>query len=222
MKEEKKTSGKKGDKKVSNIEYWEQRLMMCEHMPDQMKALNGWTDEEIAEEIVFLSQKIKFSKQGKSSRTKGATYENKVRDRFLDKWGVRLVRTPMSGGFQKSADNDSFRGDLSCLDKDVDFRLSPECKKQQTWNLRKWFDQAKDDAPKGKIPIVIYHDFQQIKNNKVVRKADDFVMLRLEDFLDIVDQSKVVLKKKPEGIKRDVSGSRGNRKGIKRIKPSRS
>lgn len=207
--------------KVSKLDYWKQQLMMCEQLPDQMMAVNGWTVEELEEEIAYLKKKIGHSTQGTASRRKGANYENVIAKKIYESWGIRLVRTPMSGGFQKSQENDSMRGDLSCLDKTINFKLSPECKKQKTWNLRDWFKQAKEDAPEGKIPIVFFHDFQKIQDGKVVRKAEDYVMLRTEDFLNIIAQDKIIEKK--EGMKRNgKSGTRkkisGGSKGIIRSK----
>lgn len=202
-------------RKIKNIELLQTELQMYEQMPEQIMVIKGWTQEELEENIADLTQKIEMSKKGKSSRTKGAVYENSIAKRFLESWGVRLVRTPMSGGFQKSSDNEEIRGDLSCLDKNTKFLLSPECKKQKTWKLREWFKQAKEDTPKGKIPIVIFHDFQQIKDGKRVHEAEDYVMIRLEDFLNITDQSKVVIKTEPKkgmkrnGLSRRIKASEG-------------
>jgi hypothetical protein len=202
--------------KVKNVEHWTLKLQMYEQLPEQSMALNGWTEEELQEEIADLKQKIEYSRRGKSSRIKGATYENAIAKKFGDKWGIRLVRTPMSGGFQKSSDNEDIRGDLSCLDKGTRFLLHPECKKQKTWKLREWYKQAKEDCPSGKIPVVIYHEFRKIEEGKRVREAEDFVQIRLSDFLEIVDKDKVVIKEK--GMKRD-----GERKAnkIKRIRTSK-
>lgn len=195
-------------KKIKNIELLQTELKMYEQMPEQIMVIKGWTQEELEQNIEDLTQKITLSKRGKSSRAKGATYENTIAKKIGEKWNIRLVRTPMSGGFQKSSDNEDIRGDLSCLDKDTKFILSPELKKHKTWKLREWFKQSKEDCPNGKIPIVIYHDFQQIKDGKRVNEAEDYVMIRLGDFLNITDQSKVVIR---GGAKRDLP---------KQIKPS--
>lgn len=186
---------------------------MYEQMPEQIMVIKGWTQKQLDSAIADLTQKITLSSRGKSARRKGASYENIVASKFLEKWGIRLVRTPMSGGFQKSSDNETLRGDLSCLDKNTFFGLSPECKNQKTWKLREWFKQAKEDCPPGKIPIVIYHDTLVNKDGKRVQNAEDYVMIRLNDFLDITDQSKVVIKSEEKGIKRDgkVLRRRNNR-----------
>lgn len=194
-KEPEKKTKSRSSKKVKNIDFWKQSLMMLEQMPEQMMTINGWNADQLAEEIADLTQKITQSQRGTTSRRKGSSYENTIAKKFLDKWGIRLVRTPMSGGFQKSSDNESIRGDLSCLDESITFRLHPECKNQKTWNLRSWYKQAGEDCPPGKIPIVIYHDSQKIKDGKRIHEAGDFVKIRLEDFLSIVDVEKVVVKK---------------------------
>jgi hypothetical protein len=202
--------------KVKNIDHWKLQLQMYEQMPENVMTINGWTAEKLVEEIADLKQKIEQSQRGKSSRRKGASYENFIAKKIGEKWMIRLVRTPMSGGFQKSSDNEDIRGDLSCLDKNKKFLLHPECKKQKTWSLRKWFKQAKEDCPEGKIPTVIFHDFQEIKDGKRVNDAEDFVMIRLDDFLEIVDETKVIIKTK-EGMKRDGTtfNERSNQSGKK-------
>jgi hypothetical protein len=197
--------------KVKNIDHWKLQLQMYEQMPDNVKALNGWSQEELEHEIADLKQKIEQSQRGKSSRRKGASYENTIAKVIGEKWGIRLVRTPMSGGFQKSSDNEDIRGDLSCLDKNTYFKLHPECKKQKTWKLRDWFKQADSDCPKGKIPIVIFHEFQKNVEGKREVEAEDFVQIRLSDFLEIVDESKIIIKK--AGMKRDGNKSLNGRNG---------
>ena len=215
---------KRKSNSVKSIELYKQELQMYEQMPEQIMVLKGWTREELDLAVSDLKGKVALSQQGTSARTKGARYEITVAKHFLEKWKVRLVRTPMSGGFQKSSDNDTFRGDLSCIDPNIDFRLSPECKKQKTWKLREWFKQAEEDTPKGKIPVVIFHEFKKVEEGKQVRKAEDYVMIKLSDFLDIVDTQKVVLpKQKTKGIERNakIRGNGRASKGIKRGKASR-
>ena len=214
---EKKT--KKKTKKIKQIELLETELQMYEQMPEQIKQLKGWSQKELEERIEELRQKIEQSKRGKSSKIKGATYENKIAKKFQEVWGIRLVRTPLSGGFQKSSDNEEIRGDLSCIDKGIKFLLHPECKYQRAWKLREWFNQAQEDCPSGKIPIVIFHKHQKIESGKLVDTADDFVQIRLDDFLKIVDKSKVIIKEEQKGATRD-EGKR-SKKSVKRIIPRR-
>ena len=214
------TETKKREPKVKSIDLYKQELQMYEQMPEQIKVIKGWTQTELEQAIADLTQKITLSKRGKSSRVKGASYENTVAKKFAEKWGIRLVRTPMSGGFQKSSDNESIRGDLSCLEKNTFFKLSPECKNQKTWKLREWYKQSREDCPPGKVPLVIFHQSQENKDGKRAIEAEDFVMISLSDFLDLTDQNKAVIRTK-EGVtrnakvRRPISGS----KGIKRNAP---
>ena len=46
----------------------------------------------------------------------------------------------------------------------------------------------------GKLPIVIMHRTQKNENGKRIAEADDFVFLRLKDFLDILDDGKIIKK----------------------------
>lgn len=46
----------------------------------------------------------------------------------------------------------------------------------------------------GKIPIVIMHRPQENLEGKRITKADDFVFLKLSDFLKIVDDKKIIKK----------------------------
>jgi hypothetical protein len=182
-------------RKVSNIEFWKQELMMCQQIPEQMMVLKGWTKEELEENIADLEQKIGYSLQGTKAKRKGSTYERRLAKAFFDKWGVKLVRTPSSGGFQKESNQELIRGDLSCLDPNIDFMLHAEAKNHKTWNLKKWFKQSEEDCPPRKIPVVLYHKPQVIKDGKRIDEADDFVMIRLTDFLEIADKKKVIRRK---------------------------
>lgn len=186
--------------KVTNLEHYQTQLQMLQLAPKQVMKLNGWTQAELNEQIADLEKKIQLSKQGKASKRKGATYENDVAKKFLRKWGLRLVRTPASGGFQKSSDNSLLRGDLSCLDENIDFGLHIECKNHGVWKLNEWWEQAISDCPENSYPVIAFHRRQKAKEGKRVQGAEDFVMLKLEDFLTLVDKSKVV---RPKGaIKR--------------------
>lgn len=144
-------------------------------------------------------RKIEASKRGKKAKQSGGNYERTVASilnkHFNDKnIKLDLKRTPSSGGFQKSANNDSLRGDISNLNKDYNFMLSIECKNATTWSLPKWLKQAQDDCPSGKIPIVAFHCKQLIEDGKVVQKSRNYVCLELEDLLKIVEEEKVARK----------------------------
>ncbi|MMZ46519.1 hypothetical protein D1872_81360 [compost metagenome] len=179
--------------KITNRQLIEEQLSMYTNMPDEICKLRGWDPEQLEAEIVRLETALGLSKSGKMRRTKGATYERKISRKFLEKWKIKLVRTPMSGGFQKAQDNDSIRGDLTCLDEDIFFRLHTECKDHKTWHPKEWYSQAESDCPPNKIPVVICHRGQKIVDGKRVETAEDFVLLKLDDFLEITDTNKVII-----------------------------
>lgn len=140
-----------------------------------------------------LTEKEVRSRRGKASKRKGANYERKIAKVFKEKYNVDLVRTPQSGGFaKKSTKASDFRGDITCLDETVDFKLHIECKDQKTLKIRDWVQQSQEDCPNGKVPLVIYHLPQVIKEGKVVSKSGQYVTLRLEDFLDLVPKDTII------------------------------
>ena len=49
-----------------------------------------------------------------------------------------------------------------------------------------------EDCPQGKIPIVVYHQTQLNENGVRVQEADDFVMIRVSDFLQVLDKDQIV------------------------------
>ena len=135
-----------------------------------------------AEEI-----KERNKKRGKRSRNKGANFERTIAKKFKAFFGVDLVRTPQSGGFaKKSVKADEFRGDIVSADATIDLGIHVECKNAKTWSLPAWLKQAESDCPKGKKPVVIMH-----KPNT----SQDYIVMKLEDFFECVDNTKVIIKK---------------------------
>lgn len=133
------------------------------------------------------STKKQRQKLGKRSKAKGSNYERDVAKKFKNHYGEELTRTPQSGGFaKKSTKADEFRGDIVALDDSVDLVLHIECKNSKTWSLPAWFTQAESDAPKGKVPCVVFHKHGTSK---------DYIALSLEDFFKIVPKE-LILKKK--------------------------
>jgi len=129
--------------------------------------------------LVKRTKKPTKSQLGKRSRNKGSNYEREIAKRF-EKWtGVEFVRTPMSGGFQKSKQTaEDFRGDIVPADRKRVCKVHIECKNQKTWALPNWLKQAQADVNKnGRIPLVIFH-----KHNT----SEDNICLRLEDFYALV------------------------------------
>ena len=159
------------------------------------------------EEIAEVEKKIEQSKRGRRSKSKGSTYERTVAKIIMDRFPVLdLVRTPSSGGFQKSSNNTSLRGDVSNVNEEVEFLLHIEAKNQKTLKLKDWLKQSQEDCPAGKIACVTFHLQQEIKEGKVTQKADDFICLRLSDFLKAVDEESLIKKNevKPKKILKKV------------------
>lgn len=126
-------------------------------------------------------------RRGKRSRNKGSSYERTIAKKFAQVFGVELVRTPQSGGFMKNSDKaDDFRGDILAVDPNIQMDLHIECKNHQKWTLPQWIHQAESDCPKGRIPIVIFHQY---------RTSQDYVCLSLEDFLRLVPKKRIFRKK---------------------------
>lgn len=138
-------------------------------------------------EANLKSAKEQRKKIGKRSKTKGSNYEREVAKKFKSQYNEELTRTPQSGGFaKKSTKADEFRGDIVSLNEEVDLFLHIECKNTKTWSLPAWFEQAESDAPKGKVPCVIFHKHGTSK---------DYIALSLEDFFKIVPKDSIIRKK---------------------------
>ena len=61
------------------------------------------------------------------------------------------------------------------------------CKNAKTWSLPAWFKQAESDCPKGKSPVVVFHQHGTSK---------DYIAMSLEDFFKLVPRERVILRKK--------------------------
>ena len=128
-----------------------------------------------------------LSRQGKRAKRKGGNYERLIAKKFQDRYGVELKRTPQSGGFAKKSEKaDDYRGDITIVDTKQMLKLHIECKNQKQWQLKQWIEQAESDCPKGRTPIVIFHQHNTSK---------DYVCVSLEDFLSLVEKNKVVGKR---------------------------
>lgn len=132
-----------------------------------------------------------------NSKKKGDCYERKIRDVLKESFPrLSFARTPMSGGFQHNTSNEEIRGDITNLNKDYSFLLHIECKNQKVWKLREWINQAKSDCPEKKKPIVVFHAAREVGS-----PATDYVCLSLNDFLELIDKDKVVIKIKKLKLK---------------------
>lgn len=133
------------------------------------------------------NQKEKLVKQGKNAKRKGGQYERDIAKKFQDRYGVELKRTPQSGGFAKKSDKaDDYRGDITIVDTKQMLKLHIECKNQKQWSLPKWISQAEEDCPEGRVPIIVFHQYNSSK---------DFVCLSIEDFFNLVEKDKVIGKR---------------------------
>ena len=134
-----------------------------------------------------MSESEKRSALGRRSRNKGASFERVVAKIIQAVTGFEFLRTPLSGGFAKNTTkcSEGFRGDIVPADKDVKLSLHIECKNAKSWSLPKWFEQAENDCPKGKVPVVIFHKHGTSKN---------YIALDLEDFLKLVPSEKIAVK----------------------------
>lgn len=175
--------------KLTNRKLIEQQLMFYQNNIDKLSP-------EDLEVMKDLEDQLAKSKKGKSAKVKGASYERTIAKIFKKFLNVDLVRTPQSGGFaKKSTKADEFRGDITSLDENTQLKLHIECKNHKTWKLREWFKQSKEDCPKGKIPCVIFHQAQENKDGKRISESEEYISMKLEDFLEIVDINKILKKK---------------------------
>jgi hypothetical protein len=103
-----------------------------------------------------------------NGKNKGASFERTVAKLFSDALGVKLRRTPMSGGW--SHGNPETAGDLVSIEGE--FPYCVECKCEEGWHLEtlftgnhKWFDnwwkQTIRECPDGKIPILVFNRARQ-------------------------------------------------------------
>ena len=126
-------------------------------------------------------------KRGRRSRNKGSNYERSIAKRFAEVYGVELVRTPQSGGFVKnSLKAEDFRGDVVPADSTIRLELHIECKNTQKWTLPQWIKQAESDCPEGRVPVVVFHQYNSSK---------DYVCLSLSDFMSLVPKKNIISKK---------------------------
>ena len=135
------------------------------------------------------------SKLGRRSRNKGSSYERAVAKKIGEHLDVQLVRTPQSGGFAKSKATSDFKGDITCLEEDVDFKLHVECKNQKTYSINKWVEQAMCECPENKIPVLIFKKNNTNATGKTGNQQD-MILLTLEDFLSLADPQKILNRKR--------------------------
>lgn len=126
-------------------------------------------------------------RRGKTAKRKGANFERTIAKKFQQRYGIELKRTPQSGGFAKKSEKaDDYRGDITIVDTTKMLLVHIECKDQKTWSLKQWIEQAENDCPEGRVPIVIFHQHNSSK---------DYVCLSLEDFFNLVEVDKIIGKR---------------------------
>jgi hypothetical protein len=115
-----------------------------------------------------------MAKIGRSARIKGKNFEREVA-KILSDWytqltgrDIKLRRVPNSGGL-------NIKGDIMTEDitEMIDFPFHIEIKKQERNNVHDYYRQSEHDAPKNKIPTVIFS-----RNND-----HTYIMLELNNFL---------------------------------------
>ena len=143
------------------------------------------------EKIAEVEAEIAKSKRASKARRKGGSYESNIANKFHKEFPfLKLVRTKQSGGAHKEIQHEALRGDLANM-SESDFPFHLELKNQKTWKPKEWWKQCSSDCIEGKIPLLIMHQ-EQIKEavsaekNKVTQSAEDFVMLSLKDFLQLI------------------------------------
>ena len=107
-----------------------------------------------------------------NANQKGKRFERDVAKMINKKFETNVRRTPMSGGME-------IKGDIICIDDNsIISEFSIECKNQEKLNIWKALDQSRTDAPRGKLPIVVF-----TKNHEL-----DYCALEFEDFMNIVKE----------------------------------
>jgi len=106
-----------------------------------------------------------------NSNQKGKRFERDVAKQLNKKFNTNVRRTPMSGGM------DNFKGDIIDINPDsVLFDYHWECKNQEKLNIWKALEQARNDKPMGKTPVVVFRkNFER-----------DYACLEFEDFMNLL------------------------------------
>jgi len=105
-----------------------------------------------------------------NSKKKGDRFERDVAKQLNKKFNTNVRRTPMSGGM-------SIKGDIIDINPDsILFDYHWECKNQEKLNIWKALEQARNDKPMGKTPVVVFRkNFEK-----------DYACLEFEDFMNLL------------------------------------
>lgn len=123
-------------------------------------------------------------------------YNAKVTDKQVLDIRVKLQQGILQKDLQKEYNVSSTT--ISRISSNLDYRnpynLFVLCKNQKTWKLKDWLKQSQEDCPKNKVPCVVFHQNQENKDGKRTNDSQDYITLKLEDFLTLVDSRKVIHK----------------------------
>ena len=87
---------------------------------------------------------------GRTSQQKGKRFELSIANKLKEVFNIKVRRTPLSGGLD-------FKGDIICIDDNsIISEYSFECKNQEKLNIWKALEQSRNDAPRGKTPLVVF------------------------------------------------------------------
>lgn len=108
-----------------------------------------------------------------SAKAKGRLFQQKVRDKILDKFPKLLpedVRsTSMGAGGEDILLSPYARGE---------FNYSVECKKKASFAIYKDYDQAKANCPAGVVPLVAFEG----------NRREAMVCLSMDDFFSLLGE----------------------------------
>jgi len=102
---------------------------------------------------------------GRTSRNKGAAAEREVAKIIGDRLGIKMNRTPLSGGMD-------WKGDIVGWDG-----MHVEVKRCEKLSLPAWCRQAEGDCPEGAVPLVVYRSSREPWR----------VVLHLDALLDLME-----------------------------------
>ncbi len=144
------------------------------------------------ENIFLPSKKETQSRAGAAARRKGANFENRLAKKFAKWWPGKheFKRTPMSGGSALKEGWD-LSGDIATTASDFPWHLELKNAPSQFAGLHqfftsekfalwKWLQQATEDCPRHKIPMVIFNRYDQPTYCAVDARYDSYVSTRLQ------------------------------------------
>lgn len=115
-----------------------------------------------------------------NSQQKGKRKEREIAHILNRKFNANVRRTPNSGGL-------SFKGDIVSL-RGIISEFHWEIKNQETIQIWGFMEQAIRDCPIQKIPLLVFSR----------AFTDNYVALRLDDFLNLVKELEELRKNVPE------------------------